>query len=199
METIMSVLASIVPRLRFLTTKRFWFFLFTTLFAACGIVLFGPQGFLTRLHLESLPEGYGQWLGLAFLVSGIILCFFVITSVHAWNTRRKLYRGKDARRRIAALDEVSLGYLLALYETQGRAWTFDSADANINVLTHERMVRQCECGRRERYEGRVYFEFYLQHWVVSFLDKNTEAYEAFKRKLDSYDLSTDTILPDIPF
>lgn len=187
--------SAVLSRLRTFTQKK----VLALVCSVCGILLFLPDRFLGKLHLVGIRDNYGQWLGLAFLVSGLMFGYKCIADILAWNKRRKLYCDKDACRRIAALDERSLGYLLALYETQGRSWTFDLADASINILSRERMVLQCKGGVLDKTKGRVFYEFYLQHWVVAFLDKNAEAYEAFKRKLDSYDLSTDTILPDIPF
>lgn len=61
-----------------------------------GIILFSPDSLIRRLHMEAVPEKFGFWLGLLFLVSsGLVVVnstswLIKYTQARRWSTKRRM-------------------------------------------------------------------------------------------------------------
>ena len=165
--------SAVLSRLRTFTQKK----VLALVCSVCGILLFLPDRFLDKLHLVGIRDNYGQWLGLAFLVSGLMFGYKCVATFFLWNKTRMMFQGKGALKRIDELNEVSLGYLFGLYYTDGQTWNFDITDGNIVILIRQKMVGVASNGRGQN------FDCFLLPWVVRFFDNHHDYLDSCEKRL----------------
>ena len=150
-----------------------WFF---QLGCLVGIILFafmafGPESIVQRLQLDGFRKWLGPWLGILLVFFSVFL--LVVVGRKQWLKYQvsRLYKGKDADKRIARLSPTARRYLCEMFLRPEHGGHFDFYDPAFMELRDAKAVRYPSSGFITE------FPCYLQPWVVEWLEKHPEMLE----------------------
>ncbi len=168
---------------RFLFSKRF-----LSLFLAVSLImLLMPTALQEKLHLTWLEAACGDYFGLVVLILMPVLSYRCVADFIVWNRERKMFKGKDAEKRIFSLNAISQGYLCMMYNDPGHSAHLNPQDANVVILERRRMIGRGNLGRLDNWH------YYLLPWVEEFFAEHEEFFEGWKAMLKEQGVDPDKL------
>lgn len=142
---------------------------------ATGLLLFGPETFISRMGLAGFLEDYRTWIGLTFLVSASTVLVAItgpLWSVAGSELRQRwvAFRHRGHLKRLTPGEkEVLRGYL----EADTRTRHFWLGEGNVRELeAHGILRRASNVG-----SSGAGFPFNVQPWAWDYLQKHPELLE----------------------
>ena len=143
--------------------------IFITLFS--GFLLFASDDLLEKMFLLKIRNTLGEWLGVIFLGAGIgfLVCLFS-WMFRNWSIFRK-YTGRQAQRKFDMLSEEAGNIILEMYFSPSHSTKLFYSSASATLLERQEFISRSTIS-----DGGFEFEYFLQPWVVRYLDKNIPKY-----------------------
>lgn len=139
-----------------------------------GILLFTPVSLIDRLGLGQLRVKSQPLLGLIFLGAAVILLIDVVDKSIQWVKKRLQYTGKDAKKRLDSLSVIGKGIVCRMYNSESH-----SLRLPVDSATAELMYGLSIISRPSTSGQGILFDWFLQPWVVAYLDRHPEYLAGF--------------------
>lgn len=108
----------------------------------CGILLFSPEAFIQKIGVDTFASSNRQWLGLTFLVSGVLWGVYVAATCRSWIadgfSKRRLRR--QIIQKLSSLTEGEKQILRYYYAEDTRANVLDIGDGVVQGLVANRII-----------------------------------------------------------
>jgi ABC-type multidrug transport system fused ATPase/permease subunit len=107
-----------------------------------GVLLFFPNAWLVRIGVDNFAAANRQWLGLAFLVSAVLWCISLITTVWSWVAGKVFQRrvSQHIARKLDSLTEGEKQILRYYFAKDTRANTLRIDDGVVQGLVQNRII-----------------------------------------------------------
>lgn len=145
--------------------------LITSFFLVC------PEWLLKKLFLLETRNTIGSFLGLTLIFCIAIWCVF-LTSALIKKTRVLLsFSGNKAKKRFKLLSQEATAIVIQMYQSSSYSMELSIGEASTVILENSLFI--CR-GQLSVYN--TYFDYFLQPWVIKYLNKHFEEYKTFVKQ-----------------
>ena len=137
-----------------------------------GVLVFLPASFMDFMGLSELCSKYKPLISILFILSWSIFLVGTVGTQLARYFRWAPFRGKKAQKRLDTLSLAEKRIIRIMYESDTRTLSLRITDGTVNHLKSLSMIQNASVSLKGEY-----FDFYLQPWVVTFLDQNKDYLE----------------------
>lgn len=142
-----------------------------------GALLFLPDKATDILGLTEFRSNARPYLGFIFLGAIVIL---VVSLGSRWIKKRRLlaqYSGKGAKKKLDELSNTCKAVVRDMYESPSHSKYLPPTSAVANYLESSYIIGRGSIGTISA------FDYYLEPWVVSYLDKHPQYLEQMPRSM----------------
>lgn len=139
--------------------------------AVLSVLLFSPDSILNKLFLKSFCNKYSEGLGISFVFCFVALVLFLLSKLVLKVRTISAFTGRNAKRRFEMLSEEALDVVLKMYNSPNYSRTMSLESATATILYKYSFV-----GRPSYGSGDLMFQFFLQPWVIKYLDKHSRKF-----------------------
>lgn len=151
-----------------------------TLLLGTAFLVFAPEKLLRKLHLYTIPESIMSVIGLAFLISLVLVVVIATTKlfkrISRWRSiaecKKQLNKLSDEEKMIIVLMYNQPYHILSMSESSGIAGVMRS---------------KCIIGMASNISdgvGYLTFKYVLQPWVVKYLDKHPNFFPMTEQEIE---------------
>lgn len=137
-----------------------------------AVLVLCPDSVLEKLSVLSFKNYLEKYIGPMFLIISVVL---IVTEVKKYidkNKKKRAFTGRRAKKRFEKLSSTALKIVLKMYRSPSHSIELELGDANAVILENYLFV-----GRGTVSSIGMCFDYFLQPWVVEYLDKHISEYE----------------------
>lgn len=137
-----------------------------------AFLIFSPDKILEKVFLLQIRNNIKVYLGITFILCISIWIVIIASAIYKKVIVNRKYRGKGAKKRFQQLSVKAIEILLQMYHSPSHSKNLPINDAITQQLEISLFV-----GRGNLSSSGVYFDYFLQPWVVDYLEKHHKEYE----------------------
>lgn len=140
-----------------------------TIFVAS--LLFVPDELLGKIGLLKIRNNFITIIGISFVVCVSIWVVILATALYYKIKKAQFYSDKACQKRFEMLSDAALAVVISMYKTKSRTSELDMSEATTTVLESLYFI-----GRGSVSVYGTYFDYYLEPWVIKYLNKHIAEY-----------------------
>ena len=133
-----------------------------------AVLIFCPENILEKLLLLSFKNHFESYIGPSFLIVSAVLIVIKCKTV----INNRAFTGRRAKKRFEKLSPIALKTVLKMYHSPSHSIKLQLGDATAVLLETCLFV-----GRGTISTIGTSFDYFLQPWVVEYLDRHISEYD----------------------